>query len=180
MDVEVGIDFKEKVVWLGNYMCLGFSCEDIDFKKGGIGWIERMMEEVLDEDDVNLFEGLENVIEKVDEINRVDDVEGIWCEFYDVMDEKEGVMEGELFEKVKKYGERKIEGIVGLKEKEWIVMGNKYVELGRGKECVVESIMEMVSENEGIIKDGVLYVEDVGKRIGWCIDEFRKKLGVRK
>ena len=89
------------------------------------------------------------------------------------MDENERVMHREFFEKLKKYRESKIERIVPLKEKDCIVMGNKYVELGSGKECVVDSIIHMLSENDRMIKDA-------GQRIACSADEFRKKFGVRK
>lgn len=96
------------------------------------------------------------------------------------MDENERVMHREFFEKLKKYRESKIERIVPLKEKDCIVMGNKYVELGSGKECVVDSIIHMLSENDRMIKDAVLYVDQLGQRIACSADEFRKKFGVRK
>ena len=96
------------------------------------------------------------------------------------MDENECVMHREFFEKLKKYRESKIERIVPLKEKDCIVMGNKYVELGSGKECVVDRIIHMLSENDRMIKDAVLYVDHLGQRIACSIDEFRKKFGVRK
>ena len=112
------------------------------------------------------------------------------------MDENERVMHREFFEKLKKYRESKIERIVPLKEKDCIVMGNKYVELGSGKECVVDSIIHMLAEpvgsvevvsgtlmlaeNDKMIKDAVLYVDQLGQRIACSIDEFRKKFGVRK
>lgn len=153
---------------------------EIDFKNAAIAYIDRMMEEVLDEHDVNFFDALQNVIDNLDEINTVKDVHGIYCEFYHVMDENERVMHREFFEKLKKYRESKIERIVPLKEKDCIVMGNKYVELSSGKECVVGSIIHMLSENDKMIKDAVLYVDHLGKRIACSIDEFRKKFGVRK
>lgn len=180
MDIQVGIDFKENLLSLRNYISLGFSCDDIDFKNAAIASIDRMMEEVLDDHDVNFFDALQNVIDNLDEINTVDNVHGICCEFYHVMDENERVMHREFFEKLKKYREGKIERIVPLKEKDCIVMGNKYVELGSGKECVVDSIIHMLSENDRMIKDAVLYVDHLGKRIACSIDEFRKKFGVRK
>ena len=96
------------------------------------------------------------------------------------MDENERVMHREFFEKLKKYRESKIERIVPLKEKDCIVMGNKYVELGSGKECVVDSIIHMLAENDRMIKDAVLYVDHLGQRIACSADEFRKKFGVRK
>lgn len=153
---------------------------EIDFKNAAIAYIDRMMEEVLDEHDVNFFDALQNVIDNLDEINTVKDVHGIYCEFYHVMDENERVMHREFFEKLKKYRESKIERIVPLKEKDCIVMGNKYVELSSGKECVVGSIIHMLSENDKMIKDAVLYVDHLGQRIACYADEFRKKFGVRK
>ena len=180
MDIEVGIDFKENLVSLRSYISLGFSCDDIDFKNAAIAYIDRMMEEVLDEHDVNFFDALQNVIDNLDEINTVKDVNDIYCEFYHVMDENERVMHREFFEKLKKYRESKIERIVPLKEKDRIVMGNKYVELGSGKECVVVSVIHMLADNDKMIKDAVLYVDHLGKRIACSIDEFRKKFGVRK
>lgn len=180
MDIQVGIDFKENLLSLRNYISLGFSCDDIDFKNAAISSIDRMIEEVLDEHDVNFFDALQNVIDNLDEINTVDNVHGIYCEFYHVMDENERVMHREFFEKLKKYREGKIERIVPLKEKDCIVMGNKYVELGSGKECVVASVIHMISENDKMIKDAVLYVDHLGQRIACSIDEFRKKFGVRK
>lgn len=180
MDIEVGIDFKENILSLRNYISLGFSCDDIDFKNAAIASIDRMMEEVLDEHDVNFFDALQNVIDNLDEINKVKDVHDICCEFYHVMDENERVMHREFFEKLKKYRESKIERIVPLKEKDCIVMGNKYVELSSGKECVVDSVIHMLAENDRMIKDAVLYVDHLGQRIACSIDEFRKKFGVRK
>lgn len=180
MDIQVGIDFKENLLSLRNYIYLGFSCDDIDFKNAAIASIDRMMEEVLDEHDVNFFDALQNVIDNLDEINTVKDVHDIYCEFYHVMDENERVMHREFFEKLKKYRESKIERIVPLKEKDCIVMGNKYVELSSGKECVVDSIIHMLSENDRMIKDAVLYVDHLGQRIACYADEFRKKFGVRK
>lgn len=153
---------------------------EIDFKNAAIAYIDRMMEEVLDEHDVNFFDALQNVIDNLDEINTIKDVHGIYCEFYHVMDENERVMHREFFEKLKKYRESKIERIVPLKEKDCIVMGNKYVELSSGKECVVGSIIHMLSENDKMIKDAVLYVDHLGQRIACSADEFRKKFGVRK
>ena len=120
------------------------------------------------------------MIDKLDEINTVKDVHDICCEFYYVMDENERVMHREFFEKLKKYRESKIERIVPLKEKDCIVMGNKYVELSSGKECVVDSVIHMLAENDRMIKDAVLYVDHLGQRIACSIDEFRKKFGVRK
>lgn len=180
MDIGIGIDFKENLLSLRNYISLGFRCDDIDFKNAAIASIDRMMEEVLDEHDVNFFDALQNAIDNIDEVNTVKDVHDICCEFYHVMDENERVMHREFFEKLKKYREGKIERIVPLKEKDCIVMGNKYVELGSGKECVVDSIIHMLSENDRMIKDAVLYVDHLGKRIACSIDEFRKKFGVRK
>lgn len=180
MDVQVGIDFKENLLSLRNYISLGFSCDDIDFKNAAIASIDRMMEEVLDEHDVNFFDALQNAIDNLEEIDKKNDVRDICCDFYHVMDNNERVMYREFFEKLKKYRESKIERIVPLKEKDCIVMGNKYVELGSGKECVVDSIIHMLSENDRMIKDAVLYVDHLGKRIACSIDEFRKKFGVRK
>lgn len=152
----------------------------IDFKNEAIASIDRMMEEVLDDHDVNFFDALQNATENIIELTTVNDVNDICCEFYYVMDENERVMHREFFEKLKKYRESKIKRIVPLKEKDCIVMGNKYVELGSGKECVVDSIIHMLSENDRMIKDAVLYVDHLGKRIACSIDEFRKKFGVRK
>lgn len=180
MDIQVGIDFKENLLSLRNYISLGFSCEDIDFKNAAIASIDRMMEEVLDEHDVNFFDALQNATENIIELTTVNDVNDICCEFYYVMDENERVMHREFFEKLKKYRESKIERIVPLKEKDCIVMGNKYVELGSGKECVVDSIIHMLAENDRMIKDAVLYVDHLGQRIACSADEFRKKFGVRK
>ena len=163
-----------------NYISLGFSCDDIDFKNAAISSIDRMMEEVLDDHDVNFFDALQNATENIIELTTVNDVNDICCEFYYVMDENERVMHREFFEKLKKYREGKIERIVPLKEKDCIVMGNKYVELGSGKECVVDSIIHMLAENDKMIKDAVLYVDHLGQRIACSIDEFRKKFGVRK
>lgn len=180
MDIEVGIDFKENLLSLRNYISLGFSCDDIDFKNAAIASIDRMMEEVLDEHDVNFFDALQNAIDNLEEIDKKNDVRDICCDFYHVMDNNERVMYREFFEKLKKYRESKIERIVPLKEKDCIVMGNKYVELSSGKECVVNSIIHMLSENDRMIKDAVLYVDHLGQRIACSIDEFRKKFGVRK
>lgn len=180
MDFEVEIDFKENLLSLRNYISLGFSCDDIDFKNAAIASIDRMMEEVLDEHDVNFFDALQNAIDNLEEIDKKNDVRDICCDFYHVMDNNERVMYREFFEKLKKYRESKIERIVPLKEKDCIVMGNKYVELGSGKECVVDSIIHMLAENDRMIKDAVLYVDHLGQRIACSIDEFRKKFGVRK
>lgn len=180
MDIGIGIDFKENLLSLRNYISLGFSCDDIDFKNAAIASIDRMMEEVLDEHDVNFFDALQNATENIIELTTVNDVNDICCEFYYVMDENERVMHREFFEKLKKYRESKIERIVPLKEKGCIVMGNKYVELGSGKECVVDSIIHMLAENDRMIKDAVLYVDHLGQRIACSADEFRKKFGVRK
>lgn len=49
MDIGIGIDFKENLLSLRNYISLGFSCDDIDFKNAAIAFIDRMMEEVLDD-----------------------------------------------------------------------------------------------------------------------------------
>lgn len=180
MDIQVGIDFKENLLSLRNYISLGFSCDDIDFKNAAIASIDRMMEEVLDEHDVNFFDALQNAIDNLEEIDKKNDVRDICCDFYHVMDNNERVMYREFFEKLKKYRESKIERIVPLKEKDCIVMGNKYVELGSGKECVVDSVIHMLAENDRMIKDAVLYVDQLGQRIACSIDEFRKKFGVRK
>lgn len=180
MYFEVGIDFKENLLSLRNYISLGFRCDDIDFKNAAIASIDRMIEEVLDDHDVNFFDALQNATENIIELTTVNDVNDICCEFYYVMDENERVMHREFFEKLKKYRESKIERIVPLKEKDCIVMGNKYVELSSGKECVVDSIIHMLSENDRMIKDAVLYVDQLGQRIACSADEFRKKFGVRK
>lgn len=152
----------------------------IDFKNEAIASIDRMMEEVLDDHDVNFFDALQNATENIIELTTVNDVNGICCEFYYVMDENERVMHREFFEKLKKYRESKIKRIVPLKEKDCIVMGNKYVELGSGKECVVDSVIHMLADNDRMIKDAVLYVDHLGQRIACSADEFRKKFGVRK
>lgn len=55
MDIGIGIDFKENLLSLRNYISLGFSCDDIDFKNAAIAFIDRMMEEVLDDHDVNFI-----------------------------------------------------------------------------------------------------------------------------
>ena len=180
MDIELGIDFKENLPSLRNYISLGFRCDDIDFKNAVIASIDRMMEEVLDDHDVNFFDALQNATENIIELTTVNDVNDICCEFYYVMDENERVMHREFFEKLKKYRESKIERIVPLKEKDCIVMGNKYVELGSGKECVVDSVIHILAENDRMIKDAVLYVDHLGQRIACSADEFRKKFGVRK
>lgn len=180
MDIELEIDFKENLLSLRNYISLGFRCDDIDFKNAVIASIDRMMEEVLDDHDVNFFDALQNATENIIELTTVNDVNDICCEFYYVMDENERVMHREFFEKLKKYRESKIERIVPLKEKDCIVMGNKYVELGSGKECVVDSVIHMLAENDKMIKDAVLYVDHLGQRIACSIDEFRKNFGVRK
>lgn len=152
----------------------------IDFKNEAIASIDIMMEEVLDDHDVNFFDTLQNATENIIELTTVNDVNDICCEFYHVMDENERVMHREFFEKLKKYREGKIERIVPLKEKDCIVMGNKYVELGSGKECVVDSVIHMLAENDRMITDAVLYVDHLGQRIACSADEFRKKFGVRK
>lgn len=180
MDIGVGIDFKKNLLSLRNYISLGFRCDDIDFKNEAIASIDRMMEEVLDEHDVNFFDALQNATENIIELTTVNDVNDICCDFYHVMDNNERVMYREFFEKLKKYRESKIERIVPLKEKDCIVMGNKYVELGSGKECVVDSVIHMLAENDKMIKDAVLYVDHLGQRIACSADEFRKKFGVRK
>lgn len=180
MDIELEIDFKENLLSLRNYISLGFRCEDIDFKNAAIASIDRMMEEVSDDHDINLFDALQNAIDNLEEIDKKNDVRDICCDFYHVMDNNERVMYREFFEKLKKYRESKIERVVPLKEKDCIVMGNKYIELGSGKECVVDSIIHMLSENDKMIKDAVLYVDHLGQRIACSIDEFRKKFGVRK
>lgn len=102
MDIELGIDFKENLLSLRNYISLGFSCDDIDFKNAAIASIDRMMEEVLDDHDVNFFDALQNVIDNLSEVNTVKDFHDICCEFYHVMDENECVMHREFFEKLKK------------------------------------------------------------------------------
>lgn len=66
MDIGVEIDFKENLLSLRNYISLGFSCDDIDFKNAAFASIDRMMEEVLDEHDVNFFDALQNVIDNLD------------------------------------------------------------------------------------------------------------------
>lgn len=180
MDIGVEIDFKENLLSLRNYISLGFRCDNIDFKNAAIASIDRMMEEVSDDHDVNFFDALQNATENIIELTTVKDVHDIFCEFYYVMDENERVMHREFFEKLKKYRESKIERIVPLKEKDCIVMGNKYVELGSGKECVVDSIIHMLAENDKMIKDAVLYMDHLGQRIACSADEFRKKFGVRK
>lgn len=180
MDIELEIDFKENLLSLRNYISLGFLCDDIDFKNAVIASIDRMMEEVLDDHDVNFFDALQNVIDNLEEIDKKNDVRDICCDFYHVMDNNERVMYREFFEKLKKYRESKIERIVPLKEKDCIVMGNKYVELGSGKECVVDSVIHILAENDRMIKDAVLYVDHLGQRIACSADEFRKKFGVRK
>lgn len=180
MDIELGIDFKENLLSSRNYISLEFRCDDIDFKNAVIASIDRMMEEVLDDHDVNFFDALQNATENIIELTTVNDVNDICCEFYYVMDENERVMHREFFEKLKKYRESKIERIVPLKEKDCIVMGNKYVELGSGKECVVDSVIHMLADNDRMIKDAVLYVDHLGQRIACSADEFRKKFGVRK
>lgn len=180
MDIELGIDFNNNLLSLRNYISLGFRCDDIDFKNAVIASIDRMMEEVLDDHDVNFFDALQNATENIIELTTVNDVNDICCEFYYVMDENERVMHREFFEKLKKYRESKIERIVPLKEKDCIVMGNKYVELGSGKECVVDSVIHMLADNDRMIKDAVLYVDHLGQRIACSADEFRKKFGVRK
>lgn len=153
---------------------------EIDFKNEAIASIDRMMEEVLDEHDVNFFDALQNVIDNLDEINTVDNVHGICCEFYHVMDENERVMHREFFEKLKKYRESKIERVVPLTDHELIIIGNKYFDLKTGDECVVDSVIHMLAENDRMITDAVLYVDHLGQRIACSIDEFRKKFGVRK
>lgn len=180
MDIGIGIDFKENLLSLRNYISLGFSCDDIDFKNAAIASIDRMMEEVLDEHDVNFFDALQNVIDNLDEINTVDNVHGICCEFYHVMDENERVMHREFFEKLKKYRESKIERIVPLADHELIIIGNKYFDLKTGDECVVDSIISMLSLRYGVDTCAVLYVDHLGNRIACSVDDFRKKFGVKK
>lgn len=185
MDIEIGIDFdlpkfKENLLSLRNYISLGFHCGDIDFKNAAIASIDRMMEDVSDEHDINFFDALKNAIDNLDGINTVKDVHDICCEFYYVMDEKERVMHREFFEKLKKYRESKIEHIVPLTEKDCIVMGNKYVDMVSGEYCVVDSVIRMLGENGQMIKDAVLYIDHLGQRIACSVDEFRKKFGVRK
>ena len=44
MDIQVGIDFKENLLSLRNYISLGFRCDDIDFKNAVIASIDRMIQ----------------------------------------------------------------------------------------------------------------------------------------
>lgn len=185
MDIKLGIDFdyskfKENLLSLRNYISLGFRCEDIDFKNAAIASIDRMMEEVLDEHDVNFFDALQNVIDNLSEINTVKDVHDICCEFYYIMDENERVMHREFFEKLKKYRESKIERVVPLTDHELIIIGNKYFDLKTGDECVVDSIISMLSLRYGVDICAVLYVDRLGNRIACSVDDFRKKFGVKK
>nr|DAU09260.1 MAG TPA: hypothetical protein [Caudoviricetes sp.] len=185
MDIKLEIDFdyskfKENLLSLRNYISLGFRCEDIDFKNAAIASIDRMMEEVLDEHDVNFFDALQNVIDNLSEINTVKDVHDICCEFYYIMDENERVMHREFFEKLKKYRESKIERVVPLTDHELIIIGNKYFDLKTGDECVVDSIISMLSLRYGVDTCAVLYVDRLGNRIACSVDDFRKKFGVKK
>lgn len=185
MDIKLEIDFdyskfKENLLSLCNYISLGFRCDDIDFKNAAIASIDRMMEEVLDEHDVNFFDALQNVIDNLSEINTVKDVHDIYCEFYHVMDENERVMHREFFEKLKKYRESKIERVVPLTDHELIIIGNKYFDLKTGDECVVDSIISMLSLRYGVDTCAVLYVDRLGNRIACSVDDFRKKFGVKK
>lgn len=185
MDIKLEIDFdyskfKENLLSLRNYISLGFRCDDIDFKNAAIASIDRMMEEVLDEHDVNFFDALQNVIDNLSEINTVKDVNDIYCEFYHVMDENERVMHREFFEKLKKYRESKIERVVPLTDHELIIIGNKYFDLKTGDECVVDSIISMLSLRYGVDTCAVLYVDRLGNRIACSVDDFRKKFGVKK
>lgn len=185
MDIKLEIDFdyskfKENLLSLRNYISLGFRCDDIDFKNAAIASIDRMMEEVLDEHDVNFFDALQNVIDNLSEINTVKDVHDIYCEFYHVMDENERVMHREFFEKLKKYRESKIERVVPLTDHELIIIGNKYFDLKTGDECVVDSIISMLSLRYGVDTCAVLYVDRLGNRIACSVDDFRKKFGVKK
>lgn len=185
MDIKLEIDFdyskfKENLLSLRNYISLGFRCEDIDFKNAAIASIDRMMEEVLDEHDVNFFDALQNVIDNLSEINTVKDVHDICCEFYYIMDENERVMHREFFEKLKKYRESKIERVVPLTDHELIIIGNKYFDLKTGDECVVDSIISMLSLRYGVDTCAVLYVDRLGNRIVCSVDDFRKKFGVKK
>ena len=152
----------------------------IDFKNAAIASIDRMMEELLDEHDVNFFDALQNATENIIELTTVNDVNDICCEFYYVMDENERVMHREFFEKLKKYRESKIERIVPLADHELIIIGNKYFDLKTGDECVVDSIISMLSLRYGVDTCAVLYVDHLGQRIACSADEFRKKFGVRK
>lgn len=185
MDIKLEIDFdyskfKENLLSLRNYISLGFRCEDIDFKNAAIASIDRMMEEVLDEHDVNFFDALQNVIDNLSEINTVKDVHDICCEFYYIMDENDRVMHREFFEKLKKYRESKIERVVPLTDHELIIIGNKYFDLKTGDECVVDSIISMLSLRYGVDTCAVLYVDRLGNRIACSVDDFRKKFGVKK
>lgn len=185
MDIKLEIDFdyskfKENLLSLRNYISLGFRCDDIDFKNAAIASIDRMMEEVLDEHDVNFFDALQNVIDNLSEINTVKDVHDICCEFYYIMDENERVMHREFFEKLKKYRESKIERVVPLTDHELIIIGNKYFDLKTGDECVVDSIISMLSLRYGVDTCAVLYVDRLGNRIACSVDDFRKKFGVKK
>lgn len=185
MDIKLEIDFdyskfKENLLSLRNYISLGFRCDDIDFKNAAIASIDRMMEEVSDEHDVNFFDALQNVIDNLSEINTVKDVHDICCEFYYIMDENERVMHREFFEKLKKYRESKIERVVPLTDHELIIIGNKYFDLKTGDECVVDSIISMLSLRYGVDTCAVLYVDRLGNRIACSVDDFRKKFGVKK
>lgn len=41
MDIQVGIDLKEDLLSLRNYISLGVSCDDIDFKNAAISSIDK-------------------------------------------------------------------------------------------------------------------------------------------
>lgn len=153
---------------------------EIDFKNAAIASIDRMMEEVLDEHDVNFFDALQNATENIIELTTVNDVNDICCEFYYVMDENERAMYREFFEKLKKYRESKIERVVPLADHELIIIGNKYFDLKTGDECVVDSIISMLSLRYGVDTCAVLYVDHLGNRIACSVDDFRKKFGVKK
>lgn len=185
MDIKLEIDFdyskfKENLLSLRNYISLGFRCEDIDFKNAAIASIDRMMEEVSDDHDINLFDALQNAIDNLEEIDKKNDVRDICCDFYHVMDNNERVMYREFFEKLKKYRESKIERVVPLSDQELIIIGNKYFDLKTGDECVVDSIISMLSLRYGVDTCAVLYVDHLGNRIACSVDDFRKKFGVKK
>nr|DAE60541.1 MAG TPA: hypothetical protein [Caudoviricetes sp.] len=185
MDIKLEIDFdyskfKENLLSLRNYISLGFRCDDIDFKNAAIASIDRMMEEVSDDHDVNLFDALQNAIDNLEEIDKKNDVRDIFCDFYHVMDNNERVMYREFFEKLKKYRESKIERVVPLTDHELIIIGNKYFDLKTGDECVVDSIISMLSLRYGVDTCAVLYVDRLGNRIACSVDDFRKKFGVKK
>jgi hypothetical protein len=96
------------------------------------------------------------------------------------MDNNERVMYREFFEKLKKYRESKIERVVPLADHELIIIGNKYFDLKTGDECVVDSIISMLSLRYGVDTCAVLYVDHLGNRIACSVDDFRKKFGVKK